>query len=116
MLGAFSTASPLLTNSALGSTSSEPSSHRKLLSVALTWLDVGGERTAAILSIIGTCIAHDVNPRAYLHLVTKLIVHGWPQQRLRELLPDRMLATYPELYVGDRSALPAPSVPPALGP
>lgn len=81
-----------------------------------TWLDVGGERTAAILSIIGTCIAHDVNPRAYLHLVTKLIVNGWPQQRLRELLPDRMLAAYPELYVGDRSALSAPSEPHALGP
>ncbi|HWA71542.1 MAG TPA: IS66 family transposase [Polyangiaceae bacterium] len=42
-----------------------------------TWLDTGGERTAAILSIIATCIAHDLNPRAYLHLVTKLIVRGW---------------------------------------
>jgi hypothetical protein len=38
-----------------------------------TWLDVGGKRTAAILSIIATCIAHEVNPRAYLHLVTKLL-------------------------------------------
>jgi transposase len=41
-----------------------------------TWLDLGGERTAGILSIIATCIAHDVNPRAYLHLVTRLIVHS----------------------------------------
>jgi transposase len=79
-----------------------------------TWLDDGGERVATILSIIGTCIAHDVNPRAYLHLVTKLIVHRWPNNKLRDLLPDRMLASHPELYVGDRSALPAPSVP-ALG-
>jgi transposase len=79
-----------------------------------TWLDDGGERTAAILSIIATCIAHDVNPRAYLHLVTKLIVHGWPNSRLRELLPDRILAAHPELYVGDRSALPVFSDPPAL--
>jgi transposase len=70
-----------------------------------TWLDEGGERTAAILSIIATCIAHDVNPRAYLHLVTKLIVHGWPQSRLRQLLPDQILASHPELYVGDRSSL-----------
>gem|GEM_PF-6596685 len=44
-----------------------------------TWLDLGAERTADILSIVGTCIAHDVNPRAYLHLVAKLIVLGWPQ-------------------------------------
>jgi transposase len=32
-----------------------------------TWLDLGGARTATILTILGTCIAHDVNPRAYLH-------------------------------------------------
>lgn len=54
-----------------------------------TWLDIGGERTAAILSIIATCIEHDVNPRAYLHVVTRLVVAGWPHRRLRELLPDR---------------------------
>jgi hypothetical protein len=66
-----------------------------------TWLDVGGERTAAILSIVATCIAHDVNPRRYLHLVTRLIVQGWPHKDLRELLPDRILVAHPELYVGD---------------
>jgi transposase len=71
-----------------------------------TWLDVGGERTATALSIVATCIAHDVNPRAYLHLVTRLIVQGWPQQRLRDLLPDRILAEHPELYVGDDGAPP----------
>ena len=74
-----------------------------------TWLDDGGERTAAILSIIATCISHDVNPRAYLHLVTRLIVHGWPQVKLRELLPDRILAAHPELYAGDHHPPPAPS-------
>ncbi len=62
-----------------------------------TWLDDGGKRVAAILSIIATCIAHDVNPRAYLHVVTKLIVEGWPQKKLRDLLPDRIVATHPEL-------------------
>jgi transposase len=72
-----------------------------------TWLDLGGERTASVLTIIGTCIAHDVNPRAYLHLVTKLIVQGWPQAKLRELLPDRMLVEHPDLYIGDRDAVPA---------
>jgi transposase len=73
-----------------------------------TWLDLGGERTASILTIVGTCIAHDVNPRAYLHLVTKVIVQGWPQAKLRELLPDRVLAAHPELYVGDHDAIKQP--------
>ena len=81
-----------------------------------TWLDAGGERTAAILSIIGTCIAHDVNPRAYLHLVTKLIVHGWPHKKLRDLLPDRMLAAHPELDVRERYPLPGSSGSAALPP
>jgi transposase len=71
-----------------------------------TWLDLGAERTASVLTIIGTCIAHDVNPRAYLHRVTKLIVQGWPHAKLRELLPDRMLVAQPELYIGDRDAVP----------
>ena len=64
-----------------------------------TWLDSGGKRTAAILTIIATCIAHDLNPRAYLHLVTQLIVHGWPQKLLRELLPDRIAVAHPDLCV-----------------
>ncbi len=79
-----------------------------------TWLDDGGERTGNILSIVATCIAHDVNPRAYLHKVVHCIVHGWSQSKLRELLPDRMLAAHPELYVGDPDALPLPSPPRAL--
>lgn len=73
-----------------------------------TWLDVGGNRVAAILTIIATCIAHDVNPRAYLHFVTELIVKGWPQKKLRELLPDRIAATHPKLYASYQ--------PPALPP
>lgn len=76
-----------------------------------TWLDAGGERTARILSIIATCIAHDVNPRAYLHVVTKLIVRGWPQAKLRDLLPDRILAAHPALGVGESiAALPSKAV------
>ena len=72
-----------------------------------TWLDEGGERTAAILTILATCIAHDVNPRAYLHIVTGHIVRGWPNSRLRDLLPDRIVAEHPELYVGEASGLPS---------
>lgn len=65
------------------------------------WLDDGGERTGNILSIVATCIAHDVNPRAYLHKVLHYVVPGRPQEKLRDLLPDRMLVSHPELYVGD---------------
>ena len=71
-----------------------------------TWLDLGGKRTAAILTIVATCIAHDLNPRAYLHLVTQLIVHGWPQKMLRDLLPDRIAVAHPDLCV---AALDEPS-------
>ena len=74
-----------------------------------TWLDDGAKRTGNILSIVATCIAHDVNPRAYLHEVVRRVVHGWPQDKLRDLLPDRMLAAHPELYVGDPDALPMPA-------
>jgi transposase len=70
-----------------------------------TWGDIGAERTARILSIIATAISHDVNPRAYLHLVARRIVDGWPHSRLRDLLPDRMLAAHPELFVGERPEL-----------
>ena len=76
-----------------------------------TWLDEGGKRTADILTIVATSIAHDVSPRAYLHKVVHAIVHGWPQGKLRELSPDRMLVAHPKLYVGDPDALPLP--PPA---
>jgi transposase len=74
-----------------------------------TWLDEGAERTAVILTIIASCIAHEINPRAYLHRVVHCIVHGWPQARLRELLPDQMLAAHPDLFVGDPEALPMPT-------
>ncbi|HEY3253823.1 MAG TPA: IS66 family transposase [Polyangiaceae bacterium] len=68
-----------------------------------TWGDLGGERTATILTIVATCVTHGINPRAYLHLVTKLIVEGWPQSRLRELLPDRIGDQHPELCTGTPS-------------
>jgi transposase len=93
---------------------------RELRSLVLgrkNWLfaygDLGGERTATILTLVGTCIAHQINPRAYLHVVTKRIVHGWPQARLRELLPDQIGMLHPELRLPARAArspaLPAPS-------
>jgi transposase len=77
------------------------------------WEDLGGDRAATVLTLVGTCIAQHVNPRAYLHLVTKLLVQGWPMARLRELLPDQMAQSYPELQIHRNGAapprLPAPS-------
>ncbi|MBL9023001.1 MAG: IS66 family transposase [Myxococcales bacterium] len=70
-----------------------------------TWGDDGGHRTARVLSVIATAISHDVNPRAYLHLVVRRIVQGWPHSRLRDLLPDRILVAHPELFVGDNQEL-----------
>jgi hypothetical protein len=53
------------------------------------------------LTIIATCFAHDLNPRAYLQVITKVIVQGWPKSNLRELLPDQIVNAHPALYVGD---------------
>ena len=66
-----------------------------------TWEDLGGERTAAILTIIASCVSFGVNPRAYLHLATKLILEGWPQAKLRELLPDRLAIAHQDLLLAD---------------
>jgi transposase len=75
-----------------------------------TWEDLGGERTASILTIVGTCVSHGINPRGYLHLVTKLIVNRWPQSRLRDLLPDRLAVSHSDLLVGS-----GPILSPLLG-
>jgi transposase len=84
-----------------------------------TWEDLGGERTAAILTIVATCVSYGVNPRAYLHLATKLIVNGWPHAKLRDLLPDRLALAHQDLLLTDgplRSPLlglpPAPATAP----
>jgi transposase len=65
------------------------------------WEDLGGERTASILTIVATCVSSGVNPRAYLHLVTTLIITRWPNAKLRDLLPDRLAVAHPELLVQD---------------
>jgi hypothetical protein len=59
--------------------------------------DLNGARTASILTILGTCIAQGINPRAYLHLLAKLIVEKQPRARYAELLPEALAAAYPEL-------------------
>ena len=73
--------------------------------------DLGGKNTATILTLLGTCIAHRVNPRAYLHVVAKLIVNGFPNARLRELLPDQIVKLHPELRLPTPPVRPPPSLP-----
>ena len=72
--------------------------------------DLGGKRTATILTVVGTCIAHRINPRAYLHVVAKLILHGFPNRRLRDLLPDRIGLLHPELRLPAQASRPPPAL------
>jgi transposase len=89
---------------------------RELRSLVLgrkNWLfaygDLGGARAATILTILGSCIAHRLSPRAYLHAVTRRILHGWPNARLRELLPDRIVDLHPELRLPPRARYTLPA-------
>lgn len=41
-------------------------------------------------------------------------VQGWPSAKLRELLADRMLASHPEIYVGEALPPSTPAVVPSL--
>lgn len=60
------------------------------------WKDVGGERLANILTILNTAIAHGLNPREYLVVVTEGMLNG---QDVAELLPDRITHSHPELRI-----------------
>lgn len=65
---------------------------RKLTIGRKNWMFVGspaaGESMAALLSLVQTCRALDVNPQAYLEdLFLRLLDH--PAKRLDEFLPDR---------------------------
>jgi transposase len=61
-----------------------------------TWKDAGGERIANILTIVSTCIAHGLNPREYLVVVTQALLEG---HDVTDLLPDRIGAIHPELCI-----------------
>ena len=53
--------------------------------------DSGGERAAAMYSLIQTCRLNDIDPRAYLcHVLTCIADH--PITRVDELLPWRVAA------------------------
>jgi transposase len=47
----------------------------------------GGERAAAIYSIIETCKLNGVEPFAYITDVMQKIAQGWPNSRIDELMP-----------------------------
>ena len=47
----------------------------------------GGERAAAIYSIIETCKLNSVEPFAYIANVMQRIAAGWPNNRIDELMP-----------------------------
>ena len=67
---------------------------RVLRSIAVgrrNWLftgpKVGGERAAAIYSVIETCKANHVDPQTYIANVTAKIAGNWPASRWDELMP-----------------------------
>jgi len=76
---------------------------RALRAVALgrkNWLfagsDDGGERAAAIYSLLGTAKLNDLNPEAYLHYVLERIA-DYPINRVDELLPWNVVSQLPSL-------------------
>jgi transposase len=74
---------------------------RRLVLGRKNWLfackDIGGVRAATMLTILGTCIAQGIRPRQYLHALVKRLLAGWPQSKLRDLLPDRLAIDEPDL-------------------
>ncbi len=65
------------------------------------WEDSGGERTAIILTVLGTCIAQRINPRAYLHKALGLLVN---EVDAIEVLPSRLAEAHPELRMPVRGS------------
>jgi len=54
--------------------------------------DEGGRRAAILYSILGTCALVGADPYLYVRDVLDKIIHGWPNRRVRELLPDAWVA------------------------
>jgi transposase len=78
---------------------------RALRAVALgrkNWLfagsDDGGERAAAIYTLLGTAKLNDLNPEGYLRYVLEHIADH-PINQIEELLPWKLLVRMPELRI-----------------
>ena len=48
---------------------------------------IGGERAAAIYSVIETCKMNNINPQAYIADVIAKIAANWPASQWDELMP-----------------------------
>jgi hypothetical protein len=55
--------------------------------------DTGGERAAALYTIVQTAKLNGVNPQAYLRDTLAKIADGHPINRIDELMPWRSLST-----------------------
>ncbi len=78
---------------------------RPLVQGLKSWLfaydDIGAKRTTIILTVVGTCVAKRINPRAYLHKVLALLVQS---ADVSELLPDELAERFPELRMPTRAS------------
>jgi transposase len=72
-----------------------------LKSWLFAWDDIGGKRTAIILTVLGTCIAQRINPRAFLHKAFALLVKG---ADAREVMPNRLVDAHPDLRMPARAS------------
>lgn len=57
--------------------------------------DSGGQRAAAIYTVVTAAKLNDLNPEAYLKDVLTRIAEGHPINRIDELLPWRMTTSPP---------------------
>jgi hypothetical protein len=60
--------------------------------------DDGGERAAAIYTLLGTAKLNDLNPESYLRYVLERIADH-PINKIEELLPWNLLLKMPELRI-----------------
>ncbi|HYO55918.1 IS66 family transposase [Archangium sp.] len=49
--------------------------------------DAGAERAACVYTLVATCVLAGVDPWAWLADVLEKLANGWPQSRLKQLLP-----------------------------
>lgn len=54
--------------------------------------EAGGETSAIIYTVLGSCKVIGVNPNAYLRDVFDKLANGWKMNRLEELLPKQWQA------------------------